>query len=288
MDIYSDRIEFDGIELMSDPLNKRVNHNRNVMGIFYEEQPVTWLKNKQTIRNVYDTVSGKVDFFDVGSGSGFFSILAKKHFGGKVLAIDINERAVKFTRENAKLNDVNFEVRLERYCRDSAPERGVKVIFLNPPCHIYPQSIEEKLPLFSSGGPYGQRAFKEQLSIANSHVCEGGMIVFVMECPGRDNKPEFVRYIHDYLDYDFSLFFSNIFTPTKIIEYLEKIYGQRYNNFVNSMAQVYSQVYFTCGYIIRDGKGRIEESPLGIDLLGHNWKDRIQLHQAIVNLSNIE
>lgn len=287
MNIYTERFEFEGIKLLSDPINKRVNENGNVMGIFYEEQPVTWLKNKQMISKVYTTVSGEVDFLDVGSGSGFFSILAKKHFGGKVVAIDINERAVKFTRENAKLNNVNFEVRLERYCRGSAPERGVKVIFLNPPFHIYPQSIEGKLPLFSSGGPDGQRAFKEQLSIANTHVCEGGMIVFVMECPGRDNKPEFVRYIHDYLDYDFSLLYSNIFSPIEIIEYLKEIYGQRYGKFVYSLVESYSHVFFTCGYIIRNGKGSIKKISLGIDKMGRTWIDRIKLHRAVDNLANI-
>ncbi len=51
-----------------------------------------------------------MDVIDVGTGSGILAITAKKLGAHRVLAIDIDDIAVKIARENAILNRVNIEV----------------------------------------------------------------------------------------------------------------------------------------------------------------------------------
>ncbi len=51
-----------------------------------------------------------MDVIDVGTGSGILAIIAKKLGAHRVLAIDIDETAVKIAKENAILNKVNIEV----------------------------------------------------------------------------------------------------------------------------------------------------------------------------------
>lgn len=51
-----------------------------------------------------------MDVIDVGTGSGILAITAKKLGAHRVLAIDIDDIAVKIARENAILNRVNIEI----------------------------------------------------------------------------------------------------------------------------------------------------------------------------------
>lgn len=76
---------------------------------------------------------------DLGTGSGILSLTAAK-FSDKVIATDLNERAVEFARFNAWLNGVkNIEV-VAGDC--FAPVAGEKfdLILSNPPFFITPQS----------------------------------------------------------------------------------------------------------------------------------------------------
>lgn len=52
-----------------------------------------------------------VDVIDIGTGSGILAIAAKKLGAGRVLAVDIDDVAVKVAKENASLNEVEIEVR---------------------------------------------------------------------------------------------------------------------------------------------------------------------------------
>ncbi|ADQ04884.1 ribosomal protein L11 methyltransferase [Caldicellulosiruptor owensensis OL] len=52
-----------------------------------------------------------MDVLDVGTGSGILAIAAKKLLASRVLAVDIDEVAVKVAMENAKLNGVEIEIK---------------------------------------------------------------------------------------------------------------------------------------------------------------------------------
>lgn len=52
-----------------------------------------------------------MDVLDVGTGSGILAIAAKKFLARRVLAVDIDEVAVKVAEENARLNGVEIEIK---------------------------------------------------------------------------------------------------------------------------------------------------------------------------------
>lgn len=52
-----------------------------------------------------------MDVIDIGTGSGILAITAKKLGANKVLAVDIDDIAIKVARENAILNNINIEIR---------------------------------------------------------------------------------------------------------------------------------------------------------------------------------
>jgi len=52
-----------------------------------------------------------MDVLDVGTGSGILAIAAKKFLAKRVLAVDIDEVAVKVAEENARINGVDIEIK---------------------------------------------------------------------------------------------------------------------------------------------------------------------------------
>ncbi|WP_271629623.1 50S ribosomal protein L11 methyltransferase [Caldicellulosiruptor sp. DIB 104C] len=56
-------------------------------------------------------VKAGFDVIDIGTGSGILAIAAKKLGANRVLAVDIDDVAVKVARENAALNNVEIEIR---------------------------------------------------------------------------------------------------------------------------------------------------------------------------------
>ncbi|HUD12635.1 MAG TPA: methyltransferase [Terracidiphilus sp.] len=75
---------------------------------------------------------------DLGTGSGILSLIAAK-FSDKVVATDLNERAVSFARFNAKLNGVdNIEV-VAGDCFAPVKDCTFDLILSNPPFFITPQ-----------------------------------------------------------------------------------------------------------------------------------------------------
>ncbi|WAM32982.1 50S ribosomal protein L11 methyltransferase [Caldicellulosiruptor morganii] len=52
-----------------------------------------------------------VDVIDIGTGSGILAIAAKKLGANRVVAVDIDDVAVKVARENAAMNNVDIEVK---------------------------------------------------------------------------------------------------------------------------------------------------------------------------------
>jgi SAM-dependent methyltransferase len=280
--MFDAEVNFANITLLVDPIDRtRTEVSDNVMAMFYEEQPFMWEFVKDDISKAIKTSKGDIDFLDVGTGSGVWSILVAKNLGAqKIIAIDKSRRAIEEAKKNAERNNVLFSLQEEFYNMNSVPYRSVKSIGIYAPYHLYPKEMEMKIPQHARGGIDGQQIFREQLCTANYHLADEGSIVFNQMCLGRNGIPEFVQYIPHLLE-DVSLKYTNIFPPMRTDEFLKGIYGDAAKDYQEKISKKYPELYYCDGVITRDSKCTIEEVAHDIDLKGRSWADRIELHRQI-------
>lgn len=280
--MFDSSTSFANITIEVDPINrKRTDGSDNVMAMFYEEQPMMWEFVQNEIEKSIKQAKGEIDFLDVGTGSGVWSILVAKNLKAKnILAIDKSLRAIKWAKKNASLNEANFKVSHEFYNISTAPYQSCNVIGIYAPYHLYPKEVEFKIPQHARGGVDGQQIFREQLVVANYHLAKNGIIVFNQMCLGRNGHPEFVNYIPQLVE-NVSLEYTDIFPPMKTKDFLKAIYGNKYANYVNGISKRFPEIYYCNGIIRRDGKGSITEVTHSIYTKGRSWKDRIELHTEI-------
>ena len=122
------------------------------------------------------TVRRPVDLaLDLGTGCGVHAILAARH-AKRVIATDVNTRALGFTRFNAALNGVtNVE------CRDGAwfePVEGLEfdLIVSNPPFVISPDSEY----VYRDAGYQADGASRQIVQETPRHLKEGGIAVMLV------------------------------------------------------------------------------------------------------------
>lgn len=280
--MYDDYVELDSVRLQVDRIDRKRNEcDDNVMAIFHEEQPFTWQFVKSYVKEALIEATGTVDFLDVGCGSGVFGLLMAKHFNARVTAIDKSKRAVDFAKKNAILNGLELQVQHGVYSQSSVPERSAKVIGLYPPYHIYPSSVEEKIPQHARGGSDGQGEFKNQLTIADYHLAENGILFFNQMCLGDEFGPRFLRYIPQLITGDPSIVYTNVLPSISTLEFLESVYQGKYSSFVDEVSSQNPLIYYNVGIVKRDGNGTSVCVEHNIDLKGRTWKDRIKLHREI-------
>ncbi len=121
---------------------------------------------------------------DVGTGCGVQAILAAGH-SGRVVATDLNERALLFAAFNAQLNGVeNLELRAGSFFEPVAGER-FGLVTCNPPYVISPESAY----LFRDSGLVGDTVSRRVVEQVGAFVEEGGfasmLVSWVVE-PGGD------------------------------------------------------------------------------------------------------
>src|SRR5262249_33691110 len=106
---------------------------------------------------------------DVGTGSGVQALLAAR-LASRVVATDINPRALAFTEVNAALNGfTNIEVRLGSLFDSVARER-FDLITCNPPSVVSP----ENRWAYRDSGLQGDEISRRVLLAAADHLSEGG------------------------------------------------------------------------------------------------------------------
>ena len=105
---------------------------------------------------------------DVGTGSGVQALLAARH-SDRVVATDLNERALEFAAFNAVLNGAeNVEVRAGSFFEPVAGER-FGLVTCNPPYVISPESAF----LFRDSGREGDAVSRDVVRALPEHLEEG-------------------------------------------------------------------------------------------------------------------
>ena len=113
---------------------------------------------------------------DLCCGSGIQGLVATR-YGRKVVAVDLNPRAVRFARFNAQLNEASdYEVRLGSLYEPVAGEQ-FDVILANPP---FVPSPEMGLA-FRDGGVRGESILRQIVAGAPTHLTKTGRLCIVTD-----------------------------------------------------------------------------------------------------------
>jgi methylase of polypeptide subunit release factors len=131
------------------------------------------------------TVRRRVDdALDVGAGCGFQALLAAGH-AGRVVASDVNERALNFAAFNALLNGLsNIEVRAGSLFEPAGGDR-FDLVVCNPPYVISPETaylVRDS----GLGGDTVSREVVRQASAALDEGAFGSMLVSWVHHPGEE------------------------------------------------------------------------------------------------------
>ena len=122
------------------------------------------------------------NLLDLCSGSGIQGIIASR-YAKRIISVDINPRAIRFSRFNAQLNGVsNHEVR-EGNLYDVVDGEKFDVILANPP---FVPSPEDGLK-FRDGGVNGENILRNILQNAQDHLTSNGRICIVTDLVDIDN-----------------------------------------------------------------------------------------------------
>jgi carbamoyltransferase len=122
---------------------------------------------------------------DLCTGSGVQALLAAAH-SERVLAVDINPRAVRCARFNAKISGVlNMEVAEGNLFEPVSATDRFDLITANPPFVSSP--VDEML--FRDGGPSGEAIQQRIVAGLPRHLGPGGMAQMVTELGEREGEP---------------------------------------------------------------------------------------------------
>ncbi len=119
----------------------------------------TWL----LVEVLKDLDLDRKKILDVGTGTGILAIYCAKHSNAKVLATDIDKKAVRLAKVNAKLNDVDVTV---RHGNLFAPHEGWQfdLVVFNPPYFPLIPSNPHEVSLFAGRNYEVLRIFLKRLS----------------------------------------------------------------------------------------------------------------------------
>lgn len=108
---------------------------------------------------------------DLGTGSGVQALLAARH-SRRVLAVDVNERALAYTEINAALNDLpHIETRTADFSSAVSHDERFSLVVCNPPYVISPDYVETA----RDSGSSGDAMCRELLAILPNYLADGGI-----------------------------------------------------------------------------------------------------------------
>jgi len=132
---------------------------------------------------------------DLCTGSGVQALLAAPH-SERVLAVDINPRAVRCARFNATISGaVNMEVAEGNLFEPVSASERFDLITANPPFVSSP--VDELM--FRDGGPSGEDIQRRIVAALPRHLAPGGIAQIVTELGEREGEP-IVKRVRQWLD----------------------------------------------------------------------------------------
>jgi ribosomal protein L11 methyltransferase len=132
------------------------------------------------IRALEDYVSRGMHVIDVGCGSGVLSIAAAKLGAESILALDLDELAVKTTSINSKLNNVSGKIKFKQNNLLEGIETQADLIVSNILAEIIVRFVDDAYALLKPGGTFitsgiiaqKEEDVKEALSQAGFEIIE--------------------------------------------------------------------------------------------------------------------
>ncbi len=133
---------------------------------------------------VFSTVRRQVESaLDLCTGAGTHALLAARH-ARRVLATDVNPRAVNFARLNARLNGVENVRFVEGSFFEPVEKEQFDLIVSNPPFIVSPRSDM----IFQNAGLGGDAASELVLRGSAAHLREGGFAVVLINWVHADEQ----------------------------------------------------------------------------------------------------
>lgn len=120
---------------------------------------------------------------DMGTGVGVLALLAAKH-SEKVIAVDINFRALQFARFNAQMNGLTNIQFIQGDMFTALKEQQFDLIFNNPPYVISPDNTK-----FYRDNPLpGDELLKQTVQDVPRYLCKGGFAQVISDWIQPDNQ----------------------------------------------------------------------------------------------------
>lgn len=127
---------------------------------------------------------------DLGCGAGSLALLAARRGATRSVGVDVSPRAIEIARFNARLNDVDVELRVGDATEPIAGE-GFAWVFSQPPFVARPSGQPERTFLF--GGATGEELPLGFVGAAAQALEPGGRAVLLLQMPERDGSPLMTR-----------------------------------------------------------------------------------------------
>jgi SAM-dependent methyltransferase len=259
----------------------------SILDWFDEEQGVLLEVAEKHVMRALRCSDGDVAI-DPGCGSGILSLaLAKKYETAfrskinKIYAIDINPRAIEFSRDNSRINRLSglYEFVNETYTVDSAPASRAAIILHNPPYHPTPTSSKGKLHVSCEGGASGQQVLKTFLAVSSKHLAKNGMICGIVNCRG-NKMPEFFDYIRKWYKHD-SIYWYPLHAPCSTYGFLEYINRWKRPTWAKGIARCHPLNHAGVYVIVRDGRNITRTKRYKFRYATPDWQFRWDAHRII-------
>ncbi len=156
---------FEGLFIAHDPEEGEVVRSDHVLGVGAATRTLASLTVRRPIESA----------LDLGTGSGAQALLASRH-AQRVVATDINPRALRYARTNLALNDIH-NVDLRKGSLFGAVEgESFDLIVSNPPFVVSPDTAF----VYRDAGQSGDTVSETVVQGAAAHLREGGFATIVV------------------------------------------------------------------------------------------------------------
>jgi len=256
-----DRYYYNGLVRIK--FDRGLSQNSNDAVLFWvdDEQGVLMEVASRYIPQVLQNSNGGY-MLDPGCGSAILSLGIATQFEPqirakveKIIAIDVNPKAIKYAQENAELNQLGdlYEFVNEPYTINSIEPQSAILIAHNVPYHQHRLKYDDKILTSCSGGEDGQKWLRLFLEASAVHLAQNGMIYGITKCWGNEN-PEFFDYIRNYFP-TASIYWHEIYPPSDNYEFLSYINRGENRAWVEESTAKYTKMHHGVYIIIQDGKG---------------------------------